>query len=512
MPSPITHQLKLDLPLPQVQGSADYRAEKETLQAMDAIISVIGIEEQLAFHLISEAEGKGDAQSKKEGDKEPVPKRLSQKKKESLLETAQQILRQCILRKKLNISYRQFSSELAKVPLYQWFCRINRFTVVHAPSKSSLERDEKSVPAEFIQALDVYLLKTLSEGTMVRGHLPLFPDISLKECFTDTTCLEARIHIPVDWLLMRDAVRTLMKKIICIRKHSLKHRLPKCPTVFINEINNLCINMSTTARSLKGKGRRKAIFRQMKNLTKKIQKHAERYYKLLEEKWSETDLSEAQTRQILASMKRIIEQLPEARRQAHERIIGGRKIKNKDKILSLYDENVHVIVRHKSKAKVEFGNTLQLTEQEDGLIVDYQLFKDQAPGDAQLVQSLIERIENKFGEECVDALATDRGFSSKANQKFLARKGIYDAICPKDPNQCKLRMEEERFRALQKRRAQTEGRIGIIKANFTAKKLLPMSFGGRERHVSWSILAHNLWKAALLYLQAVKAPQKTKAA
>jgi hypothetical protein len=45
-------------------------------------------------------------------------------------------------------------------------------------------------------------------------------------------------------------------------------------------------------------------------------------------------------------------------KQAHERIIGGRKVLNKDKVFSLYDEDVQVIVRGKSNAEVEFGNNL----------------------------------------------------------------------------------------------------------------------------------------------------------
>ena len=47
---------------------------------------------------------------------------------------------------------------------------------------------------------------------------------------------------------------------------------------------------------------------------------------------------------------------PAATKQVHERLIGGRKIPNKEKILSLYDADIEVIVRGKSGAEVEFGN------------------------------------------------------------------------------------------------------------------------------------------------------------
>ena len=55
----------------------------------------------------------------------------------------------------------------------------------------------------------------------------------------------------------------------------------------------------------------------------------------------------------IARMKSVIEQLPAAMKQAHERIIGARQVSNADKILSLYDAKVAVIVRGKASAEVD---------------------------------------------------------------------------------------------------------------------------------------------------------------
>jgi hypothetical protein len=37
--------------------------------------------------------------------------------------------------------------------------------------------------------------------------------------FLDTTCLKANIHFPVDWVLMRDGVKSLMQSVELIRSH-----------------------------------------------------------------------------------------------------------------------------------------------------------------------------------------------------------------------------------------------------------------------------------------------------
>ena len=45
----------------------------------------------------------------------------------------------------------------------------------------------------------------------------------------------------------------------------------------------------------------------------------------------------------LTLVERMLDQLPAAIKQAHERIIGGRRVANEDKILSLYDGDINVI-------------------------------------------------------------------------------------------------------------------------------------------------------------------------
>ncbi len=52
------------------------------------------------------------------------------------------------------------------------------------------------------------------------------------------------------------------------------------------------------------------------------------------------------------------------------------------------------------------------------------------------------------------------------------------------------------FREGLKRRAATEGRIGIFKNVFLGRPLLAKGFGHRELAVGWAVLTHNLWVVA----------------
>ena len=106
----------------------------------------------------------------------------------------------------------------------------------------------------------------------------------------------------------------------------------------------------------------------------------------------------------------------------------------------------------------------------DGLIVDWQLYCESAPADTrQLPESL--RRERAWGAGVIRSLGADRGFISAANEALPASRNIYDGICPKSPARLKERMSEERFVQRQRRRSQTEGRVGIFKNGFLGRPL-----------------------------------------
>ena len=73
---------------------------------------------------------------------------------------------------------------------------------------------------------------------------------------------------------------------------------------------------------------------------------------------------------------------------------------------------------------------------------------------------------------------------------------MFDAVCPRDPGELAKRMKDQKFRSIQKRRAQTEGRIGILKNDFLGRPARSKGFGHRKLAVAWSVLAHNLWLIA----------------
>jgi hypothetical protein len=478
----IPFQLPLPQALPTIEGNVDYRDLRDHLLRIDGLLVQSGLETQLI-----EAELNDWLRDRK---------RLSPKAQQNHQLHSRRALRCNLARHLLKEDFRGFAAHLADSPLLQYFCGLNQLDSVQVPSKSTLERYDKWWPQTQVQQA-IYQLLRLGADQPEQLYLP--ESIDLETAFLDTTCLAANIHYPVDWVLLRDATRTLMKAVTLIRQQGLKQRMEP-PETFISRINGLCIQMTHAANrkdAQQSRRQRKATLRQMDRLVGTVRNHARRYRQLLDENWQQTQWTRPQAEQVLRRMDQVLEQLPKARQQARERILAGRLAANEEKILSLYEPDVRVIVRRKPGAEVEFGNTLFLAENPQGLIIDWELFRESAPADGKLLPRAVRRMKKAFAHG-LKAVVGDRGFDNKVNRADLVNEGIYNAICPRNPKQLKARNRSWKFKRLQKRRAQTEGRIGIVKNVFLGQPLRGKGFAHRELTVTWTVLTHNLWVLARL--------------
>lgn len=476
----ISLQLDLCPELPNVYGTLDYREFRDTLIKINEILVKSDLEDKLVSEALERHLVKNELN--------PF-KFYNSKQAAFQYKKFKHALRCNIARHLTGEPYRLFSIRLADSELLQWFTGINAFGCRKAISKSSLERYEKLFDEELIADEVRKWLANLSDCNKAVSA-GLCQPIDCKVTFTDSTCIKSYIHFPVDWVLLRDAARSLLLAIKTIRAHGLKNRMIE-PQILLKQMNKLSMNMALIGRKANSKKQRKVILRKMKKLSLCIAKHGKRYRNLLNKHWQETDWSYPQARQVINRIDLILKQLPAAIKQAHERIIGERPVAVENKILSLYDSDAHILVRGKAESEVEFGQGLLLTEQMDGLIIDWQLFKDQPPSDHKLLQPVLRRINKYYG--LTKSSCTDRGFNNKSNDSFLQQQNIYNATCPKDPKQLHKKLKDPIFLSLQTRRSQTEARVGIFKNVFLGKPLRSRITAYKKLAVSWCVLTHNLW-------------------
>lgn len=484
--------------MPQVIGNKDYTDFENQLARIDGLLRSSGVE--ALFVRLSLDALRAEA---REAGVQLTAAHIARHQQQSRLALRCEVLRELLLRP----SYRDMSRRLAESALCRRFCGIGEIERVRVPGKSRLQTYSTWLAPEAMRAVLDELLRSAG-SELGAARMGLEAQIELNLVLLDSTCLKANIHFPTDWVLLRDAVRTLMKATVLIRGRGICARM-ESPESFLARMNKLCMAMAAAGRKPGSRKKKKALLRQMKTLAKTIAAHARRHRAALDERWAQTDWSRGQAQQILRRIDGILEQLPAAIKQAHERIIGERPVASADKILSLYEKDLHVIVRGKAGAEVEFGNTLLLSENLDGIIVDHALLRDTSPGDTRLLEESLTRIEAlRIGP--VLGVSTDRGFASRANSRLLEEKGIFDATCPRDPAELTRRhRDDELFTDCQRRRAQTEARVGILKNNFLSGQPRARGYERRAAAVDWAVLAHNLRVIARLpQAKALNAPTK----
>jgi hypothetical protein len=478
----IPFQPSLRPALPTIEGNVDYRQLRDELLCIDQILLGSGLEKSFVDACL----GQWLAQSQSEQKVRGASQLLYQTH-------CRRALRCNILRTYLQEDFRGLAARLADSPLFQHFCLLDEIDKVKVPAKSTLQR--------YAHWTDPKTLNQLIHQALRQAHqhpekLQLEQPVDLDACFLDSTCLKANVHYPVDWILLRDATRTLTKSVELIRQQGLRHRMEE-PALFRKRMNQLCIQMTHTPKKTETKKHRKKMLRKMDKLIGTVANHARRYRTLLDEQWEKTPWTRPQAEQVLRRLDNVLDQLPAAREQAWQRIIQEQPVPNEDKILSLYESGIRVVVRHKAGAEVEFGNTLLLGESRQGLIMHWELFEESAPADARLVRRTLERTEENLQIK-IKELGADRGFHSALNEQWLKEEKIYDAICPRNPRQLKERMHSWKFVKLQRRRSQTEGRISIIIHNFLGSPIRSKGFAHRQLAVGWGVLTHNLWVLARL--------------
>ena len=497
-------QLRLRNPLPQVLRHKDYQIKARLYENIDNILTRCGLDtrfieyslqhrDQLRRQYLADKRGRDPQQL------EGMDMSEDDFLRPRFIEHSLVAFRCNIIRfLEGNESTRRLSNRLAESHLAQWFCHVENFGVINPPSKSTVDRYFRWIPCEDLDRLTSRLVQmaALAPGQEQTGQvLGLEKELDLTDQWIDNFCLKANIHFPTDWVLLVDAVRTLMKATVLIRsKGGLKKRMPQSPEAFLRDMNVLAIAMSQVRRQPGSRKKRKKILRSMKKLEGRIRRHAQSHQELLRERREQTPWTQKEASRIVERIQRVVDQLPAAVKQAHERIIGERQVKSSEKILSLHEPDIHVIVRGKQGAEVEFGNGLALGEQVDGLIVSWEFYKENVPDSRTSIASVKKGLEVTGNR--IEAVHGDRGMSSAANSRELGKMGVADYLGPKEIGAFRKKMKEAEFSCGQKRRAQTEGRISILKNQFLGRPLRTKGFANRKQAVSWAVLSHNLWVLA----------------
>jgi IS5 family transposase len=181
------------------------------------------------------------------------------------------------------------------------------------------------------------------------------------------------------------------------------------------------------------------------------------------------------------------------------RRVAGEKVDSATRVVSLHEPDARPIKKGRLGKPVEFGFKAQVMDNEDGLVLDYDV-KTGNPPDAEQLAPAIKRVHTRLGR-IPEQVAADRGYGEASVDKELEELGVQTVVIPRKGKPGKARQDLEHspeFRGLVKWRTGCEGRISHLKRRYGWDRSL---LTGRQRTTTWcgyGVLAHNLVKVARL--------------
>jgi len=492
MPSTYSHTIPFR-PVPTYPSNPckHYLEHREELEMIDDILIRSGLDE---FMLTQVLQRRRDNASDEKSYLSGIEKSI---------QYTRSAFRLSILRAHSNLSsVRKMEISLGSNVLEQWFCFTENFDQIKSPSKSTIDRSKNLfTPEDHHEAFKMLLQKAASTpenyDPILESAINLLgfeTPVNLLEVWYDSTCMAPDIHFPTDWVQLGDCCRSLLKTIRTIRRHGITNRMPKGGAdALLSDLNALLITFGNARRRKDSKRLRKKILRALKHFADRCGHHARRHKELLlTHREKKTELSEAQANLLIGNLDNILDQLPHVKNQAHERIIGERRVETKDKILSVYEPDINVLVRGKSGAEVEYGNQLLIGENRDGLITCYELYED-VKIDSNRLLDAIKQTEENIGAK-LKLIVGDRGFGDEKKAEEISENypEIVDHIFPKSTKLSNEKRNDPKFAQSQKRRAQTEARIAILTNNYQRGRSLSKGLESQRMELRWVMLAHNL--------------------
>jgi IS5 family transposase len=167
--------------------------------------------------------------------------------------------------------------------------------------------------------------------------------------------------------------------------------------------------------------------------------------------------------------------------------------------VSLHEPDARPIAKGRLGRPVEFGYKAQVTDNDDGVVLDYTVEQGN-PADGPQLAPAIRRVIKRTGRK-PRTVTADRGYGEQAIEDDLRALGVRHVAIPRKGKPGKARQAAERrpaFRRAVKWRTGSEGRISALKRQYGWDRTRLDGTEGARTWTGYGILAHNLVKISTL--------------
>jgi transposase, IS5 family len=167
--------------------------------------------------------------------------------------------------------------------------------------------------------------------------------------------------------------------------------------------------------------------------------------------------------------------------------------------VSLHEPHARPIAKGRLGKPVEFGYKAQVTDNDDGIIVDYAVEQGN-PADGPQLAPAIGRVIARAGK-VPRTVTADRSYGEQSIEDDLRGLGVRHVVIPRKGKPGKARQATERRRAFRrtiKWRTGSEGRISTLKRQYGWDRTRLDGTEGARIWTGHGVLAHNLVKISAL--------------
>jgi len=184
--------------------------------------------------------------------------------------------------------------------------------------------------------------------------------------------------------------------------------------------------------------------------------------------------------------------------QARQRL-AGQMPDGASRRVSLHDGDARPIAKGRLGKPVEFGYKAQVTDNDDGVILDYAVEQGN-PADGPQLAPAVQQVIKRTGKKPATVTA-DRSYGEQSVEDDLRGLGVRHVAIPRKGKPGKARQAAERrpaFRRAVKWRTGSEGRISTLKRQYGWDRTRLDGTAGARTWAGYGVLAHNLVKIAAL--------------
>ena len=302
---------------------------------------------------------------------------------------------------------------------------------------------------------------------------------------SDSFVVESNVHFPTDYNLLWDCARKCIGTVSRImNKHKDIEGWRKIGN-WKTEMKSLMRNLGQANRSGGRNKKEKVVAAAEKYLSK-----ARLLLKKLNEEKPRFPLTDMGDLVLIITLEHFMELLEKHIDLVDRRILKDQTIAHQEKMFSVFETYTEWITKGKMNPSVELGKKLNITTDQWGLIVDYQIMDGQQ--DRDIVIEMADRILPKYK---VASWSLDKGYWLKENKEILQLE-VAQVIIPKLGKRNKQEQEEEHrglFKKLKNKHSAIESNINELEHR-GLDRCPDRGYSHFKKYIGLGVCAYNLKK------------------